>query len=165
MVLATRRLLLRDMRTEDAEFLSAYQSDIAYLEHYSEQPAAAAIVAAAITWAQKEPRSNFQLAVVLESAVTVIGCAGLRQQGYPTGEAEVGVEINPSYWRRGLAKEVLNALIEFGVSNLNISRYWAITTPSNRPAQRLVEGIGFRRYADGNESRRFMLQIAVPRNP
>lgn len=92
------------MRAEDAEPLAAYQSDPAYLAHYAAPPDAHTIVASAIEWSQEEPRINFQFAVVLASSDFVIGCAGLRQRGYSTGEAEIGIEIDPRYWRRGFVR-------------------------------------------------------------
>ena len=147
------------MRAEDAEPLSAYQSDPAYLAHYAAPPDAHAIVASAIKWALEEPRINFQFAVVLASSDTVVGCAGLRQRSYSKREAEIGVEIDPRYWRRGLAREVLSELISFGVSTLSVEMFWGCTARSNRPAQSLVEEFGFTRVDSTGDSIRMQLRV------
>jgi RimJ/RimL family protein N-acetyltransferase len=133
------------MKPEDEEALSAYQTHPDYLAHYAVAPNSQFIVASAIEWAQEDPRTNFQYAVVLESDESFIGCAGLRQTGYPPGEAEIGVEIKPQYWRRGFAREVLSELLQFGASRLGITVFWAETAASNAPAQALVEEFGFSR--------------------
>jgi ribosomal-protein-alanine N-acetyltransferase len=158
-MLRTRRLTLRDMTTEDEEALSAYQSNPTYLAHYSEKPDTSSIIASAIAWAKEEPRSNFQFAVVLQSSGAVIGCAGLRQRDYPTGEAELGVEINPAYWRRGFAKEALNELLKFGKSRLAISTFWAEAAASNTPAQSLFDRLGFTRGEEMDQ--KMLLKLTI----
>ena len=62
------------------------------------------------------PRVNFQFAVVLASSNSVVGCARLRQRDYPSAEAEIGIEVNPTYWRQGFAREALHELVSFGIS-------------------------------------------------
>ena len=144
---------------EDENVLSAYQSDPAYLAHYTKMPDAGSIVASAIDWAREQPRKNYQFAVVLQSSGEVIGCAGLRQRGYPAGDAEIGVELSPVYWRRGFAKEVLSALLAFGQSNLALTTFWAETTGSNVPAQSLVDRFGFSQVSTSTNAARFRLRI------
>ena len=146
------------MRDEDAACLSAYQSNCSYLAHYPTPPDAHAIVASAVEWASEKPRINFQFAVVLASSGDVVGCAGLRQRDYPSGEAEIGVEIDPSYWRRGFAREVLRELIRFGICNLSIESFWGCTTRSNRPGPSLVEEFGFTKYDEVGDTVRMRLR-------
>jgi ribosomal-protein-alanine N-acetyltransferase len=142
-MLTTKRLSLREMESQDEAVLAAYQSAPEYQRHYVEEPDARSIVTSAMDWAVEDPRSNFQYAVVLEESDTVIGCAGLRRKGLPAGEAEIGVEINPDYWRRGFAREALDALLDFGTTSLDVSVFWAETTATNLPARLLVEHCGF----------------------
>ena len=104
------------MGADDAKALSEYQSDSSYLEHYATPPDAYAIVASAIEWAREKPRFNYQFTVVLASSNCVVGCAGLRQRDYPSGEAEIGIEVDPTYWRQGFAREALHELVSFGIS-------------------------------------------------
>ena len=142
-MLTTERLILREMREDDAKALSKYQSNSSYLAHYATSPDADAIVASAIEWAIEKPRINYQFAVVLAASNSVVGCTGLRQRDYPSGEAEIGIEVNPTYWRRGFAREVLRELISFGVSKLGVTSFWGCTARSNHAAQALVEEFGF----------------------
>ena len=155
-MLTTKRLVLRDMRAEDASYLAAYQSNPAYLQHYDETANAVEIVQVAMDWALECPRANYQFAVALRSSDSVVGCAGLRQHGYRKGEAELGIEIDPRRWREGLAGEALAALIEFGASTLSLSCYWAVTTSSNESALALIEKFGFTFQARDRNSVRYL---------
>ena len=148
------------MRVEDVESLASYQSDSAYLRHYSEPPDAHAIVAAAMEWAREEPRTNFQFAVVRKLTEAVIGCAGIRMRGHAVGEAQIGIEIDPSCWRRGFAREALSALIEFAVSNLMVDTIWAYTAHSNCAAQTLVKEFGFVEYAEEGDIVQLRLRLS-----
>ena len=69
---------------------------------YLERSDSERIVQSARLWAAESPRLNYQLIITLASGATVIGCAGLRQTGYPPGEAEVGIELDPEYLGRRL---------------------------------------------------------------
>jgi ribosomal-protein-alanine N-acetyltransferase len=143
LILVTPRLALRDARLDDVTELAAYQRDPLYLEHYGDRVDADEIIRLASQWAAESPRLNYQLIVTLAANGTVVGCTGLRQAGYPSGEAEVGIELSPLHWGTGYASESLAELIRFGRHELGLARFWAITSPANHRAHRLLERMGF----------------------
>ena len=143
MELATSRLILREAEPSDAHALAAYQSDARYLEHYPEPTDADRIVQMARRWATDSPRLNYQFIITLGRGGPVIGCAGLRQAGYPSGGAEVGIELDPDHWGVGHAREALSALIEFARGEAGVVQLFALTTPTNVRAHRLVQSMGF----------------------
>jgi ribosomal-protein-alanine N-acetyltransferase len=152
MTVATLRLELREADIDYAADLKAYQNDSRYLEHYAEAPNTLALISLFKEWANSSPRLNYQFIIVLRESGTAIGCAGLRMEGKPDGEAELGVEINPDYWRQGFAREVVAALLEFGSSDLRVIRYVANTASTNRSAQQLLEEFDFACvYAQDND--------------
>ena len=161
MKLATSRLILREAEPDDAPALASYQSDPRYREHYPEIPDAQRIVQLARLWAIDSPRLNYQLIITLDPRGSIIGCAGLRQAGYPPREAEVGMELDPEYWGAGFAREALAALIEFARSKVGVRRLWALTTPTNVRAHRLVQGMGFSVAPSGAQEARFELTLAA----
>jgi [ribosomal protein S5]-alanine N-acetyltransferase len=165
--LVTSRLILREAEPDDALALASYQSDSRYREHYPESPGpqgeildAQGIVRLARLWAADLPRLNYQLIITLGPGGKVIGCAGLRQAGYPPGEAEVGFELDPEYWGAGYAREALAALIEFARSVVGAQRVWALTAPTNVRAHRLVQGMGFSVAPPSAREARFVLTLA-----
>ena len=161
MELATSRLILREAEPWDALALASYQSDPRYREHDLESPDSQRIVQLARLWAAESPRLNYQLIITLGPGATVIGCAGLRQAGYPAREAEVGIELDPEYWGAGYAREVLSGLIEFARSQVGAQRLYALTTPTNVRAHRLLQGMGFSRTPPCGQEVRFELRLAA----
>jgi [ribosomal protein S5]-alanine N-acetyltransferase len=159
--LATSRLILREAEPWDALALASYQGDPRYQEHYLESPDSQRIVQLARLWAAESPRLNYQLIITLGLGATVIGCAGLRQAGYPPREAEVGIELDPEYWGAGYAREALSALIEFARSQVGAQRLYALTTPTNVRAHRLLQAMGFSRTPPCGQEVRFELRLAA----
>jgi len=157
-ILATSRLVLREAQARDAPELAGHQRDCRYLEHYAEPPDAVHIVERARQWASERPRVNYQLIITLAVEGSVIGCGGLRQAGYPPGEAEIGIEVHPDYWGFGYAREALSRLIDFARDDLSLSQLSALTTPTNRRAHSLLQNMGFSsRHRNG----RFRLALAA----
>ena len=142
MQLSTCRLELRDAEDTDIPRLSAYQSDSRYLEHYEVKPDAGDIIAQAKSWALENPRLNYQLIVTRVEDSAVIGCAGIRTEGYAKSKGEIGIELNPDYWGEGYASEVVRKLIEFSKS-IGVSELYATTASTNKRAYRLLTGHGF----------------------
>lgn len=161
MVLTTSRLTLREAETVDAAVLASYQSDPRYLEHYSERPNAEQIVQLAHEWAIAKPRVNHQLMIILGASGPVIGCAGVRQAGCRSGEAEVGIELNPDHWGAGYAREALSALIEFAQKDRGLGKLSALTTPTNLRAHRLFQSLGFSVTQPLGRGTRFTLSLAA----
>jgi ribosomal-protein-alanine N-acetyltransferase len=166
--LATSRLILREAEPDDALALASYQSDPRYRALYPEVPVAQSeildaqrIVQLARIWATDLPRLNYQLIITLRPGSTVIGCAGLRRAGYPPGEAEVGIELDPEYWGAGYAREALAALIEFARSQVGARVLWALTAPTNVRVHRLVQGLGFASAPPCAQEARFVLTLAA----
>jgi len=123
--LVTSRLILREAEPDDALALASYQSDSRYREQYPESPGpqgeildAPGIVRLARLWAADLPRLNYQLIITLGPGGQVIGCAGLRQAGYPPGEAEVGIELDPEYWGAGYARSRTRLTVHLGSFSL-----------------------------------------------
>ena len=84
MQLETERLVLRDFVMEDAQRLAACRTDERYWRYYDkpEDVAAAARdhVELFMEWQRVEPRTHYQLAIVLPESGTRIGDCGLRRR-------------------------------------------------------------------------------------
>ncbi len=143
MLLRTPRLTLREFEPTDVASLASYHSDPRYLEHYDTPPDTEQIVADAQAWAQELPRRNYQLVTCFPPHGSAIGSVGLRQRGWPEGEAEVGFELNPMHWGCGYGREALLGLLQYGSSQLLVLRFWAVTGQSNTRAHRTLEALQF----------------------
>lgn len=61
--------------------------------------------------------------------------------------AEIGYMIHPDYWGKGLMKEAVQAVIDFGFSAIQLHSIEAHINPANRASAALLEKTGFVREA------------------
>ena len=79
-----------------------------------------------------------------EKLIGTIGFWRIIKQNY---RAEVGYMIHPDYWGKGLMKEALQAVINFGFSNIKLHSIEAHINPGNNASAKLLETMGFVREA------------------
>jgi ribosomal-protein-alanine N-acetyltransferase len=147
--LETERLHLREITMDDAEW---------FLAHFSTPE---------IVWGQGHPApggiedAREQLAryivdlfaqgrglrwgIVLEGADALIGSAGLYDWDREIGSAELGYDLDPRHWGRGIMTEALRAILGFAFEVMRLDRVQALAMPRNERSLRLVERLGFTR--------------------
>ena len=149
MQLLTDRLILREYVADDWRAVQAYQSDPRYLRYYAwtERPEAdvRAFVDRFVAQQSEQPRTRFQLAVVLKPDGPVIGSCGIRMAGPRAHEADIGYELAPEHWGRGYASEAARAIVAFGFDELRVHRIWAECVADNVASAHVLEKLGMRR--------------------
>lgn len=99
MEITTQRFLLRDFVQEDEPVFLAYHADPRYAEFCSPEEVTPdfthQLFQQFMQWATEVPRRNYQFAIVDRRNVELLGCGGLRQDGYAAGQAELGIELAP----------------------------------------------------------------------
>jgi [ribosomal protein S5]-alanine N-acetyltransferase len=148
MEIITKRFLLRDFVQADELAFLAYHADPRYAEFCSPEEVTPdfthQLFQRFMQWATEVPRCNYQLAIVDRRNLQLIGCGGLRQDGYAVGQAELGIELAPEYWGRyAYAIEIGKALIEFGFRDLGLKEILGISISANLRVSRLAERYGF----------------------
>lgn len=146
MQFSTRRFVLRDFTDQDAPAFAAYHADprssVLYGPNEGGPEHATELVQLFRAWAQDRPRSRFQFAVVLGNG-NLIGCGGLRVDDTAAEVAEVGIELDPTYWGRfGYAVEIATALLDFGFADLKLGHVVGRTVDANVRIARLAEAFG-----------------------
>ena len=58
--------------------------------------------------------------------------------------AEIGYWLGEEFWGRGIVTEAVKQILEFGFSNLDITRIYARTFSSNIASQRVLEKAGMK---------------------
>ena len=83
-------------------------------------------------------------AAVDKSTGAWIGQIGLsRLSDWPRDDnVEVGFELHPAYWGRGLAVEGTRASIGFGFRIIGLGRIISTTNPANTRSRRVMEKLG-----------------------
>ncbi|WP_326908258.1 GNAT family N-acetyltransferase [Sedimentibacter sp. MB31-C6] len=82
-------------------------------------------------------------AVVLKSNNEVIGITQLTKSKIIKG-IELGTKILPEYWGMGYATELSEAIIQYGLYQLNLKDIIAVTDDNNVGAKKSLENIGMR---------------------
>jgi ribosomal-protein-alanine N-acetyltransferase len=74
----------------------------------------------------------------------LIGDCGLQPLEHRGPEVELGYDLHPSTWGRGLATEAAREVIAQGLGPLDLERIVAVVKPTNRASQRVLEKAGLR---------------------
>jgi [ribosomal protein S5]-alanine N-acetyltransferase len=72
-----------------------------------------------------------------------VGCCGLRPYRPEQRIAELGVHILPWFWRQGLAREAMRAVIAHAFERLDATALFAGHNPHNAPSRALLRSLGF----------------------
>ncbi|MFS0671774.1 GNAT family N-acetyltransferase [Ornithinibacillus sp. 179-J 7C1 HS] len=82
--------------------------------------------------------------IVWKESGEFIGTIGIHNYASAMKRAEVGFELHPNFWRRGILTEALNSVLEFGFVEMGLHRIGAITFPENDASNSLLEKVGFK---------------------
>jgi [ribosomal protein S5]-alanine N-acetyltransferase len=84
---------------------------------------------------------------VKENPEKLIGTIGFWRIIKPHYRAEVGYMLHPVFWGKGLMKEALQAVIDFGFTAINLHSIEAHINPGNAASAGLLEKLNFVREA------------------
>jgi RimJ/RimL family protein N-acetyltransferase len=149
MEITTKRFVLRELTAEDGPAFLAYQSDPRYAQFCAPNEVgvdhAQMLLRQFREWAAARPRRNYQLAIsAICNPQELMGCCGLRCEGYAPDQAEMGIELAPRYWGRyAYAIEIASALIDFGFTTLGLSEVRGLSVSANSRVARLAHRYGF----------------------
>jgi ribosomal-protein-alanine N-acetyltransferase len=148
MQIITRRFLLREFTGDDGPALCAYHADPRYAEFYPPEELgpdhARQLLLRFMQWSTERPRRNYQFAIVhLRNPQGLLGCCGLRGEGFDADQAELGIELAPSHWGRyGYAIEVASAMLDFGFRDLCLQEVRGFSNSANTLVTRLAYRYG-----------------------
>lgn len=143
--LETKRLVLREMRPDDAEAIFAIYSDeevmryrdvlafsrLEEAQHFLEQIRARCEQGEEIHWG-----------ITLKGEEYLVGTCGYSWHlGPPFGS--IGYDLARRYWKQGIMKEALGALLHFGFEVRNLHRVEARVRLGNEASMRLLQRHGF----------------------
>ncbi len=150
-VLKTERLLLRKLKKEDGAQILALRSDDRVMKYIGKEPARNIFDAHEFICRISESlqaNNGITWAIELKSNPDVlIGTIGhwrLIKENY---RAETGYMLLPEYWRKGIIKEALLAVLDFGFNEMDLHTIEAQINPENIASARLLESTGFVREA------------------
>lgn len=146
-VLTTERLVLRELRFEDAPDVLIFRGDPVVQRfngpvYQSVEEAEACIKRAHEEYATE---AGITWAVTLRDSAIVVGMFSFHHWSKRHRRAEVGYDLGRAYWGQGIASEALRAIIRFGFERMNLNYIYAGTIADNHESVRLLERLGFQR--------------------
>lgn len=87
-------------------------------------------------------QTNFWWSIRLRATNVFIGEAGLNLNITKYKSAEIFYSLHPSYWKKGLATEAVETILNFGFVDLNLHRITAGVATANQASIRLLERVG-----------------------
>lgn len=143
----TARLLLRPLRVADAEAVFAFKSDIEVTRHYGQEPHRS--VDETRAWIQRRVDDHARRAVLFwafaltgDDRAIGAGCLWNFDAGFRC--AELGYELHPSYWNRGLMTEAASAILDYAFHDLSLHRIEANPYADNEASVKLLRKLGFK---------------------
>jgi ribosomal-protein-alanine N-acetyltransferase len=145
--LDTDRLILRQMQMIDVDDIFALKSDLKVTTGYGQEPHRS--IEETRGWVQRS-LINYEVRDAIIWAITVKG------EDAAIGEccfwnfnanfrcAEIGYELHPAYWHKGIMAEALAAVLTYGFQELELHRIEANPLGTNEASQRLLLSLGFR---------------------
>lgn len=82
--------------------------------------------------------------IVLKESGELIGTIGIHNWNKRAKKAEIGYELHPDYWGKGLAKEAVEALLSHAFTELGLFRIGAVVYPANKTSSGMLKSMGFK---------------------
>lgn len=146
-VLETKRLILRRLCADDAEFILELLNQPSFLRYIGDK--GVRNTEDAIRYIQTGPVASYDrfgfglyLVELKESDVSIGMCGLLKRETLP--DVDIGFAFLPGYWSQGYAFEAAAAVMNYGREALGLRRIVAITSLDNASSIKLLEKIGLR---------------------
>ncbi|WP_437874690.1 GNAT family N-acetyltransferase [Sorangium sp. So ce513] len=147
-VLMTPRLRLRAIEPADAASILRIHSDPEVTRYFGRAPdvsLADAEQRIALVLAGIREVTSIRWGITLHESGELIGTTGFWHWHKPHHWAEIGYELLPALWNRGIMTEALRAMLPFGFDVMGLHRVEAHVDPENRASIRVLERLGFAR--------------------
>jgi ribosomal-protein-alanine N-acetyltransferase len=146
-LLGTERLSLREIVPTDAAAIFAIRGDYEVTKFNS------GAAYTHITQAQQlisgmaesyEAREELRWGITLKPDTTVIGMVGFNYWNRSDHRGSIGFDLNRAHWRKGIMREAVTAIIQFGFEQMRLNRIEADASIYNTASIALMLALGFR---------------------
>jgi [ribosomal protein S5]-alanine N-acetyltransferase len=145
--LVTEQLLLRQIHVSDAPEIFSLRSDKRVLEFIGKEPAQSIQEAEAfikmINDLLKGNESILWGIALRNKPGTLIGTIcywNMQKENYRT---EIGYALHPDYWKKGLMKEAMLKVLDYGFHTIKFHSVEARVHAGNSASLRILEAVGF----------------------
>lgn len=152
-IITTERLYLREIRETDIDSVFGMFSREEVAEHYDcypfkEKSQAERWVYGNIDANKKREIDSFRWAIsLLDNPDVFIGSCGFHNVNSQFFSFEVGYDLHPDYWGKGIMKEALSSILSFCFTNdfpMAVNRVSAMTDLDSPRSISVLTGLGFK---------------------
>lgn len=145
--LETARLHLREIIAADDEAVFAIRGDYEVTKYnigvaYSDISQAQNLIEAMTRLYHEQ--QELRWGITLKNEDTVIGICGFNYWHRSDKRASIGFDLNRHFWKRGIMREALYAVLNFGFKEMQLNRIEADASAENRASIKLLESLNFR---------------------
>ncbi|GLT11993.1 GNAT family N-acetyltransferase [Sulfitobacter porphyrae] len=124
-ILTPARFLVREFAEHDRNAFIACHLDPAFLLFHLERERGAEhashVFDLFLAWQGDAPRQNHQYAIAPRDVPDgYVGNVGIRAQGLEPGQAELGIELIPSWWGKRAATEIMEVVLPWAARTLRV---------------------------------------------
>lgn len=145
--LETDRLLLRNIETEDRDFIfHQFSNDIVNRYLFDAEPLTKPEQADEIIdfYIHPEPRLQHRWIIIHAADHSKMGTCGFHCWNKNAGIIDIGYDLREEYWGKGYMKEALNEIIAYADEIMRVKEIRAIISVDNTKSIRLAESLGFK---------------------
>ncbi|MDM1067370.1 GNAT family N-acetyltransferase [Myroides odoratimimus] len=146
-IVKSDRLVLRELRRSDAPQVFEYFSKDEVTEYYDLATFTTVKQAEELIQIWNDRTINGQglrWAITLKGNDELIGTCGFHSLSSENSRAEIGYEVTPTYWRKGIASEAVALMLEFGFTTLDLHRIEAFIDPAHDASRRVLQKNGMK---------------------
>jgi RimJ/RimL family protein N-acetyltransferase len=146
MIVATPRITLRRVASDDAAFIRTLLNEPSFLRHIGDKGVRTLDDARA--YIAEGPQASYArfgfglYLVELNASRVPIGLCGLLKRD-ELDDIDLGFAFLPAYWSQGYAAEAARAVLDHAREALGVARVVAIVSPGNDASIRLLGRLGF----------------------
>ena len=98
-----------------------------------------------IAWTEEiiSNQSGIRWAITLKPDDKLIGTCGFHAYDKANQRLEIGYELGADYWRQGIMREAVRAVVDFAFNTLGVHRVEADVTVGNDGSSGLLKNLGF----------------------
>jgi ribosomal-protein-alanine N-acetyltransferase len=90
--------------------------------------------------------------IVFRATGKLIGTVGFKTILHQHLCADIGYELDPDWWNRGVMTEAVKAVTDYGLNKMNLHSIEANITPDHIASRRVLEKLGFKLEAHYREN-------------
>lgn len=144
--LETDRFLLRPIEASDAREVFHYFSQDEVTKYYDlntfkDLKEAKVLIK---NWQKRyHKKQGIRWGIATKEDNKIIGSCGYHEWEKDHFKAEIGFEVTPEFWQKGVMTEVLQSVISYGFETMELNRIEALFDPENMASQKTLEKAGF----------------------